>query len=67
MEDLHESMSWWACFHEQESAKPEPDFSHPFYDAPNRISTEAQKRKNQKAKKRKRKQTKASIRKNRRH
>lgn len=66
LDDLHGSMSWWACFQDSESKSDEPDLSHPFFDMPGKISTKVQKKKNKTAKKKKRKQARASKRKNRR-
>jgi hypothetical protein len=66
LDDIHGSMSWWACFKKEDRPRREPDLSHPFFDTPNRISTKVQKKKNTTAKKKKRKQAKKSKRKNRR-
>jgi hypothetical protein len=64
--DIHESMSWWACFQPDEAPRPEPDLSHPFTDMPGKMSTKAQQKDSKAAKKKKRKQAKASRKKNRR-
>ena len=67
LDDIHASMSWWACFNEESKAFPsstgfENDYS-PVYSE--QSSTKSLK-KSKKAKKKKRKQAKASKRKNRR-
>jgi hypothetical protein len=66
LDDIHDSMSWWACFNEEPKIYPaqDPDgfthFTHPDQ------STRKNKKKKKKTKKNKRKQAKASKRKNRR-
>jgi len=67
LDDIHASMSWWACFTEAPEAPSVPaglkdDLYPTYYDQSNHIS----KKKKAKAKKKKRKQAKASKRKNRR-
>ena len=66
LDDIHASMSWWACFQADEKPKYDPDLTSPFFDMPGSISTKVPKKKNAKKKKKKRKQAKASKRKNRR-
>jgi hypothetical protein len=67
LDDIHDSMSWWACFKEKSQSYSAPDslinYTHPAnFDQ----STTKFKKKKKKAKKNKRKQAKASKRKNRR-
>jgi hypothetical protein len=67
LDDIHDSMSWWACFKEKSQSYSAPDslinYTHP---ASFDQSTTKFKKKKKKAKKNKRKQAKASKRKNRR-
>jgi hypothetical protein len=67
LDDIHDSMSWWACFNKEPQFNSAPDGSknniHPTnFDQ----STHKFKKKKNKAKKKNRKQAKASKRKNRR-
>jgi hypothetical protein len=67
LDDIHDSMSWWACFNKESQFYSAPDGlknnTHPTnFDQ----STPKFKKKKHKAKKKKRKQAKASKRKNRR-
>ena len=67
LDDIHDSMSWWACFKEKSQSYSAPDslinYTHPAnFDQ----STTKFKKKKKKVKKNKRKQAKASKRKNRR-
>jgi hypothetical protein len=67
LDDIHASMSWWACFNKESQFYSEPDRSnsHTFranFDRP----THKFKKKKDKARKKKRKQAKAAKRKNRR-
>ena len=70
LDDIHESMSWWACFNEESQSYSAPDGLenkiHPNH--PNNFDQSNQKfkKKKSKTKKKKRKQAKASKRKNRR-
>ena len=67
LDDIHDSMSWWACFDEEPQVYPAPDglisSTHPTISDQ---STQKSKKKKNKAKKKKRKQAKSSKRKNRR-
>ena len=67
LDDIHGSMSWWACFDEKSKPYSAPDslinYAHP---ANLDQSTQKNRQKRNKAKKNKRKQAKASKRKNRR-
>ena len=69
IDDMHESMSWWACFDEEPQfySAQDPDdlinYPHFTHSAPSPSQIEKKKKK---AKKKKRKQAKASKRKNRR-
>ena len=67
LDDIHGSMSWWACFDEKSKPYSAPDslinYAHP---ANLDQATQKNRQKRNKAKKNKRKQTKASKRKNRR-
>ncbi len=69
LDDMHESMSWWACFDEEPQfySAQDPDdlmdYPHLFNSDPSTYKIEKKKKK---AKKKKRKQAKASKRKNRR-
>lgn len=66
LDDIHDRMSWWACFNEEAE-----DFSSPameddlFFNSPKQGTTKSQKS-NKKNQKKKRKQAKASKKKNRR-
>jgi len=64
--DIHKSMSWWACFQDDDDTESPPDLSDRLFDMPSVNRDSAPKKINPKAKKRKRKQVKASKRKNRR-
>ena len=64
--DIHKSMSWWACFQQNESPQSDRDLTAPIFDMPGRIATKIQEKKNKIAKKKKRKKVKASRKKNRR-
>jgi hypothetical protein len=67
LDNIHDSMSWWACFDEEPQVYPAPDglISSPHPTISDQ-STQKSKKKKNKAKKNKRKQAKASKRKNRR-
>ncbi|MEA1899839.1 MAG: DUF1186 domain-containing protein, partial [Thermodesulfobacteriota bacterium] len=67
LDDIHGSMSWWACFNEESKTfSSSTDLKDDFYPTDNdQTSSKSQKNK-KKAKKKKRKQTKASKKKNRR-
>jgi uncharacterized protein DUF1186 len=64
LDDIHGSMSWWACFNEESKTfSSSTDLKDDFYPSDNeQTSSKSQK----KAKKKKRKQAKASKKKNRR-
>jgi hypothetical protein len=64
LDDIHGSMSWWACFNEESNFfSSSTDLKDDFYPSDNeQTSSKSQK----KAKKKKRKQAKASKKKNRR-
>ena len=67
LDDIHGSMSWWACFNEKPQSHAPPDSFEKIIQPTNLDqSTPKFKKKNNKAKKKKRKQAKASKRKNRR-
>lgn len=67
LDDLHDSMSWWACFNEEPQSYAVPDsFTKTKPPANLEQSKPKFKVKKKKAKKKKRKQAKASKRKNRR-
>jgi hypothetical protein len=67
LDDIHGSMSWWACFkgESQSYSAPESFVDDTFHPNTDQLSHRTKKKK-QKAKKKKRKQAKASKRKNRR-
>ena len=69
LDDIHDSMSWWACFNEEPqfySAQDPVDLINYSHFTNSDQSTHKIKKKRNKAKKNKRKQAKASKRKNRR-
>jgi hypothetical protein len=69
LDDIHDSMSWWACFNEEPqffSAQDPDDLIDTTHLTHLDQSTHKSKQKKKKAKKKKRKQAKASKRKNRR-
>ncbi len=67
LDDIHDSMSWWACFNKEPQFNSAPDGSKNNTHLTNfDQSTYKFKKKKNKAKKKKRKQAKASKRKNRR-
>jgi len=69
LDDIHDSMSWWACFNEETqfySAQDPDDLINYTHLTHSDQSTHTSKKKKKKAKKNKRKQAKASKRKNRR-
>ena len=69
LDDIHDSMSWWACFNEESqiySAQDPDDLKNYSHLTPSDQSTHKINKKKKKAKKNKRKQVKASKRKNRR-
>jgi hypothetical protein len=67
LDDIHDSMSWWACFNEKSKPYPALDsFVNNTRPAKLDQSTQKIRQKRNKAKKNKRKQAKASKRKNRR-
>ena len=69
LDDIHDSMSWWACFNEEPqfySAQDPDDLIKYTHLTHSDQSTHKSKTKSKKAKKKKRKQAKASKRKNRR-
>ena len=67
LDDIHDSMSWWACFNEEPQSHAPPDGFEKNKQQNNLDqSTPKFKKKKNKAKKKKRKQAKASKRKNRR-
>ena len=67
LDDMHDSMSWWACFDEEPQSYAVPD-GFKWDNLPTNLaqSEPKPKKKKNKAKKKKRKQAKASKRKNRR-
>ena len=69
LDDIHASMSWWACFDEEpqfySAQDPDDLINYPHLSTSDR-STRKIEREKKKAKKKKRKQAKASKRKNRR-
>ncbi len=67
MNDIHASMSWWACFNEKSKAlSSSTDFENDDYPGYSGQLSSKSKKKKKKAKKKKRKQAKASKKKNRR-
>jgi hypothetical protein len=67
LDDIHDSMSWWACFSKEPQFNSAPDgLKNNTYPANFDQSTPKVKKKKHKAKKKKRKQANASKRKNRR-
>ncbi len=67
LDDIHDSMSWWACFNGEQHAQPPSDGFENIKLPTNLNQTTLKfKKKKNKAKKKKRKQAKASKRKNRR-
>ena len=69
LDDIHDSMSWWACFNEEPqfySAQDPDDLINSSHLTTSDQSTHKIKKKKKKDKKNKRKQAKASKRKNRR-
>ena len=69
LDDIHDSMSWWACFDEEpqfySAQDPDDLINYPHLTTSDRSTPKMEKEK-KKAKKKKRKQAKASKRKNRR-
>jgi len=68
LDDIHDSMSWWACFNEESqfySAQEPDDLINYSHLTPSDQSTHKINKRKKKAKKNKRKQAKASKRKNR--
>ena len=67
LDDMHDSMSWWACFNEEQQSNAVPD-GFKWDSLPTNLAQPKpkSKKKQNKAKKKKRKQAKASNRKNRR-
>ena len=69
LDDIHDSMSWWACFNEESQifSAQDPDDLINYSSPTNSVQpTYTSKKKKKKAKKKQRKQVKASKRKNRR-
>jgi hypothetical protein len=67
LDDIHDSMSWWACFNEDQQSYAAPDSFKKDKRPTNLDQSKPKfKQKKSKTKKKKRKQTKASKRKNRR-
>jgi hypothetical protein len=67
LDNIHDSMSWWACFDEEPQVYPAPDgLISSTHQSNSGQSTKKSKKKKNKAKKNKQKQAKASKRKNRR-
>lgn len=67
LDDIHASMSWWACFNEESKSIPlSTGFENDYYPGYSGQPSSKSKKKEKKAKKKKRKQGKASKKKNRR-
>ena len=67
LDDIHASMSWWACFNEESKSIPSSTgFENDYYPGYSGQPSSKSKKSKKKAKKKKRKQAKASKKKNRR-